>query len=143
MMVVLGTDAHKRSHTIVAVDPGGADIGSLTVAATTDGHRRAVQWSTQFDERQWAIEDCRALSRRLEADLLGLGERVVRVPPKMMARARSTARQAGKSDPIDAVSVARPALREPNLVSSVTRRNRPATPQHHQSGTLGGATFRC
>ena len=38
MMVTLGTDAHKRSHTIVAVDTAGAEIGSLTVAATTDGH---------------------------------------------------------------------------------------------------------
>lgn len=42
MMIVLGTDAHERSHTIVAVDPAGADIGSLTVAATTDGHLCAV-----------------------------------------------------------------------------------------------------
>ena len=115
MMVVLGTDAHKRSHTIVAVDPAGADIGSVTVAATTDGHLRAVQWSTQFDERQWAIEDCRALSRRLETDLLAVGERVVRVPPKMMARARATGRAVGKSDPIDALAVGRAALREPDL----------------------------
>jgi len=115
MMVMLGTDAHKRSHTIVAVDPGGADIGSVTVTATTDGHLRAVQWAAQYTERQWAIEDCRALSRRLEGDLLGVGERVVRVPPKMMARARATARQAGKSDPIDALAVGRAALREPDL----------------------------
>jgi transposase len=63
----------------------------------------------------WAIEDCRALSRRLEADLLRIGERVVRVPPKMMAGARRSARQAGKSDPIDALAVARAALREPDL----------------------------
>jgi hypothetical protein len=28
MMVMLGTDAHMRSHTIVAIDPAGADIGS-------------------------------------------------------------------------------------------------------------------
>jgi transposase len=33
----------------------------------------------------------------------------------MMARVRSTARQSGTSDPIDAVSVARAALREPDL----------------------------
>jgi transposase len=115
MMVMLGTDAHKKSHTIVAVDPAGADIGLLTVAATTDGHLRAMQWAAQFDERRWAIEDCRALSRRLEGDLLGVGERVVRVPPKMMARARATARGAGKSDPIDALAVGRAALREPDL----------------------------
>ena len=36
MMVILGTDAHKRSHTIVAVDPAGAEVGSLTVAATSE-----------------------------------------------------------------------------------------------------------
>jgi hypothetical protein len=42
MMVTLGTDAHKRSHTIVAVDTAGAEIGSVTVAATTDGHLRAA-----------------------------------------------------------------------------------------------------
>ena len=115
MMVILGTDAHKRSHTIVAVDPAGVGIGSLTVAATTEGHLRAVQWAAQWAERQWAIEDCRALSRRLEGDLLGVGERVVRVPPKMMARQRGIARQPGKSDPIDALAVGRAALREPDL----------------------------
>ena len=115
MMVMLGTDAHKRSHTIVAVDPAGVEIGSVTVAATTDGHLRAMQWAAKYTQREWAIEDCRALSRRFEGDLLGVGERVVRVPPKMMARTRATARQAGKSDPIDALAVGRAALREPDL----------------------------
>ena len=61
------------------------------------------------------IEDCRALSRRLEADLLGVGESVVRVPPKLMAGTRRSARTQGKSDPIDALAVARAALREPDL----------------------------
>lgn len=114
-MVVLGTDAHKRSHTVVAVDEVGAEIGTLTVAATGEGHLRLVKWVAQFSERRWAIEDCRALSRRLEADLLRTGERVVRVPPKLMAGARRSARTRGKSDPIDALAVARAALREPDL----------------------------
>jgi transposase len=39
----------------------------------------------------------------------------VRVPPKMMAHARDGARTYGKSDPIDALAVARAALREPDL----------------------------
>jgi hypothetical protein len=47
MMVILGTDAHKKSHTIVAVDTAGAEIGSVTVPATTEGHLRAVQWAAQ------------------------------------------------------------------------------------------------
>ena len=93
----------------------GAEIGSVTVAATPPGHLRLVKWAAQFTERRWAIEDCRALSRRLEADLLRIGELVVRVPPKLMAGVRRSARTRGKSDPIDALAVARAALREPDL----------------------------
>jgi transposase len=37
------------------------------------------------------------------------------VPPKLMANARASARSVGKSDPIDALAVARAALREPDL----------------------------
>jgi transposase len=40
------------------------------------------------------------------------GERVVRVPPKLMGESRRAERSAGKSDPIDALAVARAALRE-------------------------------
>ena len=114
-MVVLGTDAHKRSHTVVAADETGTEVGSITVGATPEGHLRLVKWAQRWPERRWAIEDCRALSRRLEADLLGVGEQVVRVPPKLMAGVRRSARTRGKSDPIDALAVARAALREPDL----------------------------
>lgn len=115
MMVVLGCDTHKKSHTIVACDPAGAELGSVTVAATTPGHLKAVRWAGQWDERRWAIEDCRHLSRRLETELVTAGEIVVRVPPKMMAGRRRAARTRGKSDPIDALAVARAALSEPDL----------------------------
>ena len=47
--------------------------------------------------------------------MLAAGERIVRVPPKLMAHARDAARTYGKSDPIDALAVARAALREPGL----------------------------
>lgn len=116
-MVTLGIDAHKRSHTVVAVDDLGRQVGQKTTASTaTEAHLELVRWAEQFDgERTWAVEDCRHLSRRLEADLLGAGERIVRVPPKLMAHARDSARTYGKSDPIDALAVARAALREPDL----------------------------
>jgi len=42
MMVVLGVDAHKRSHTIVAADQAGAEVGSVTVPATPAGDLRAL-----------------------------------------------------------------------------------------------------
>lgn len=77
----------------------------------------ALAWAReQFgDELTWAIEDCRHLSARLERDLLSAGQAVVRVPPKMMAEQRRVARTRGKSDPIDALAVARAFLREPTL----------------------------
>jgi transposase len=115
MMVVLGTDAHEKTHTIVACDEVGAELGSVTVGATSEGHLQAVKWAARWEQRRWAIEDCRHISRRLEADLLAAGELVVRVPPKMMAGQRRSARTRGKSDPIDALAVARAALREPDL----------------------------
>jgi transposase len=63
----------------------------------------------------WAIEDCRHVSGALERLLLRSGERVVRVPPTMMMRERRSARTPGKSDSIDALAVARAAVREPDL----------------------------
>lgn len=116
-MVVVGSDVHKRTHTFVAIDEGGRKVGELTVKADPKGHDKALVWAhKRFGTAlTWAIEDCRHLSARLELDLLDAGELVVRVPPKMMAEQRRTARTRGKSDPIDALAVARAALREPDL----------------------------
>lgn len=116
-MVVVGSDVHKRRHTFVAVDEAGRKLGELTVKAVAKGHDKAICWARERfgADLLWAIEDCRHLSARLELDLLDAGERVVRVPPKMMAEQRRTARTRGKSDPIDALAVARAAQREPDL----------------------------
>jgi transposase len=116
-MVILGIDAHKRTHTVVAIDEAGRKLGEkTTTSTTTEAHLELVRWADRFGvERRWAVEDCRHLSRRLEADLLAAGEELVRVPPKLMAHARDAARTYGKSDPIDALAVARAALREPDL----------------------------
>ena len=114
-MVIIGADLHKRTHTAVAIDEAGRKLGQRTVGATPEGHLELLDWSRGFGERRWALEDCRHLSRRLEADLVRSGESVVRVPPKLMAGARRGGREAGKSDPIDALAVARAALREPDL----------------------------
>jgi transposase len=116
-MVMLGIDAHKRTHTVVAVDEVGRQLGvRVTMATSTAAHLELVAWADRFGSgRRWAVEDGRHLSRRLERDLLGAGEQIVRVPPTLMAHARDAARRYGKSDPIDALAVPRAALREPGL----------------------------
>ncbi|MBO0682750.1 MAG: IS110 family transposase [Candidatus Dormibacteraeota bacterium] len=114
-MVTLGSDSHKSTHTVVAVDANGRQLGSRTVRAISAGHLEALRWAERWPQRRWALEDCRHVSRGLERDLLSAGETVVRVSPKLMAGARQSARELGKSDPIDALAVARAALREPDL----------------------------
>ncbi|HEX2680051.1 MAG TPA: IS110 family transposase [Candidatus Dormibacteraeota bacterium] len=114
-MVTLGGDCHKRSHTLVAVDDQGSQIGTRQVAATSVGHLEAIAWARQWPDRRWALENCRPLSRLLERDLLRAGEVVVQVSPKLMGLSRRSAREPGKSDPIDALAAARAAIREPHL----------------------------
>jgi transposase len=78
---------------------------------TSAGHQQLLAWARRLeDERIWAIEDCRHVSGKLERFLLARGERVVRVAPKLMAGRRRASRQAGKSDPIDALAVARAGI---------------------------------
>jgi transposase len=116
-MVLLGVDPHKDTHTVVAVDHTGRQLDQTTVAARTLGHAELLGWACHRwpDQRVWAVEDCRHVTGRLERDLLAAGERVVRVPPRLMAGARQAVRALGKSDPIDALAVARAAQREPDL----------------------------
>jgi len=114
-MVVLGADLHKRSHTIVVIDGTGRQLAEKTIAATDAGHLELRRWAAQWPDRTWGLEDCRHLSRRLDAELVRAGESVVRVSPKLMAGARRSNREPGKSDPIDALAVARAVLREPDL----------------------------
>jgi len=114
-MVIIGVDSHKRTHTVVAVDSSGRKLAERTVSTASTGHLELLRWARRWRDRTWALEDCRHLTRRLERDLLAAGETVLRVPPKLMAGTRRSNREPGKSDPIDALSVARAALREPGL----------------------------
>jgi transposase len=116
-MVVVGVDVHKRTHTFVAVDEVGAKVGEKVIAACSAGHHEAVMWARQRfgTDVRWGVEDCRHVSIRLERDLLTAGQQVVRVPTRLMTQTRASARTAGKSDPIDALAVARAVLREPDL----------------------------
>ena len=120
-MAVIGIDAHKDWHTLVAVDEVGRRIKELTVEARAAGHRKIMTWLEGFEDVTVAVEDCRHLTRRLEADLLEAGHRVVRVHTRLMAGMRRSSRERGKSDPIDAEAVARVALREEGLPTAELR----------------------
>ena len=113
-MIVFGADMHKRSHTVAAVvATTGELLGDKTATVGGAGYRELLAWARGFgQERVWALEDCRHVSGSFERFLIEQGERVLRVPTKLMANQRRAVRQRGKSDRIDAVAVARAALAE-------------------------------
>jgi transposase len=106
----------KEDHlrTLVVVDSNGRKTSGKTDA----GHEAALLWMrrTCIDaDLLVGIEDVRHISSRLERYLMDYGVTCVRVPTKLMARVRSSARTEGESDPIDALAVAQAVLRVPNL----------------------------
>ena len=112
-MIVIGLDVHKQSVTAVAVDEAGRPLEEKLILVGSD---ELPSWAAALDsERLWAVEDCRQLTRWLERQLLSVGEEVVRVPPKLTVPERRAGRTRGKSDPIDALAIARAAIREPCL----------------------------
>jgi transposase len=120
-MIVIGVDVHKHSLSAVAVDEVGRQLDALE---TTDGEE-LLSWSKRLGHRKlWALEDCRHVTRGLEQALLAADERLVGVPPRLTAPERRRGRVRGKSDLIDALAVARAALREPVLDSPRTEEAR-------------------
>jgi transposase len=112
MVVMIGVDPHKGSHTAVALDDHERPLGQVRVRSAVNQLERLLEWSVSFDERTWAIEGAGGLGYLLAQQLVAAGERVVDVQPKLAARVRLLATGAtNKNDPNDARSVAVAALR--------------------------------
>ncbi len=112
-MIVIGLDVHKQSVTAVAIDEAGRWLAEKTIQLVVTSWSAGHPGSPR--ERLWGVEDCRQLTRWLERQLLAAGEDLVRVPPKLTVPERRAGRTRGKSDPIDALAIARATLREPDL----------------------------
>ena len=67
-MIVIGTDTHKASHTLAAVDEAtGRVLAALTVRAKRRSFEDLLGWARRLGaERVWALEDCRHVSGALE-----------------------------------------------------------------------------
>jgi transposase len=112
MMVMIGVDPHKGSHTAVAVDSGERSLAELRVRSGPKQLEGLLNWATAFPERTWAVENATGLGYLLAQQLVATGERVLDVQPKLAARVRLLATEStNKNDPHDALSVAVAALR--------------------------------
>jgi transposase len=62
VMIVLGADTHKRSHTLAAINVAtGQVVGDKTAQVGPRGFATLLGWARGLDgQRVWALEDCRA-----------------------------------------------------------------------------------
>jgi len=114
LMIVIGADTHKRNHALAAVQCAtGVVVDELEITADMDGHLQALAWAQGLGaELVWALEDCRLVSGALERALIAAGQRVIRVPTRLMGESRRGERELGKSDRIDARAVARAVVKD-------------------------------
>ena len=112
MTVMIGVDPHKGSHTAVAVDETEQALAEIKVRSGPAQLERLLAWAQRFPTRSWAVENATGLGYLLAQQLVGAGERVIDVQPKLGARVRLLDNHSvNKNDPHDARSVAVAALR--------------------------------
>jgi transposase len=112
-MVTIGADCHKKTHTLVAVDPVGRKIAEVTVSNRLTSYTQVLTWAQQLDaQRVWGIENSGSFGRGLAQYLVGQDERVYEVSPHLTGRKRRTSFDRDKSDPTDALAIGRVVLQE-------------------------------
>ena len=114
-MMVVGIDSHKDSLVGCAIDEAGRARAEASFANTVGGHLEMLEWATGLGAGRVAIEGSGSYGRPLALVLLAAGVEVVEVPPQMTARERRGQRSRHKSDPGDALLIARVGAREDDL----------------------------
>jgi transposase len=110
-VILIGIDPHKSSHTAVAVDPVGHQVGQRRFVVNAGTFRQLLRWCEQWPERRFAIEGALGLGPTLAQQLAAAGEDVVDVPSTLSARARLLATGGDrKTDAADTLQVAQVAL---------------------------------
>jgi transposase len=111
-----GMDTHKDTLAVALIGPSGRPQAAITVANTVAGHGQLVEWLTERGPlERLGIEGAGGYGRAVAVTLLTAGIPVVEVPPVLTMRERRRCRQPGKSDPVDAVAIARITAREDDL----------------------------
>lgn len=113
-MVTIGIDAHKSSLAVCLVDELGRELAAREFANELRAHRALLAWVVKRapGERRFGIESTGWIGRGIACYLLAQDEAVVDVRGSLTDRQRRRLRGAGKSDPRDALAIARVTARE-------------------------------
>jgi len=115
-MTAIGVDTHKATLAACAVDPLGAPIAEATFANDPKGHLAFIAWArSKAPEATIGIEGSSSYGAPLARAAQQAGLCVREVPPHLSRAERRRTRRPGKSDPGDALAIARVTAREANL----------------------------
>lgn len=114
-MHAIGIDTHKDSLAACLVDGLGMAIDERTFGNDPAGHRALLRWLDDGPATLVGIEGSASFGAALARFLVAAGRSVREVPPQLTRRERHSTRRVGKSDPGDALAIARVTLREPDL----------------------------
>lgn len=115
-MTAVGIDTHKASLAACAVDALGAPLAERTFANNPVGHAALLTWIGDVAPGAIVgIEGSASYGAALARFLVAGGAVVREVPPQLSNRERGRTRRPGKSDPTDALAIARVTIREPEL----------------------------
>ena len=113
MHITLGVDGHKESHTVVAINQVGQFLDQITIANDPHGFQGAYRWACDLGpDRTWGIENSGHFAWAFAQYLLSQGEALFEVSPHLTGRKRNRSHDAPKSDPNDALAVARIVLQD-------------------------------
>lgn len=116
-MLVCGIDAHAASFAVCVVDQLGAEVARVRVPNSPAGNTRLLGWLAELAEvpERIGIEGGGNWGLRLAWTLTEAGLDVREVPGHYTARERRRLRGGGRSDPRDALAIARVVAREGTL----------------------------
>src|SRR3954468_10887150 len=114
--VLAGIDTHKDTLAVAVIDDAGRPVVVTQVANTEVGFDTLEQLLARHPVRRVGIEGSGNYGRGAAVRLLLTGGlEVVEVPPSLTSRERSGRPGQGKTDPVDAVAIARITAREAGL----------------------------
>lgn len=114
-MATIGIDTHKATLAACAVDELGAAVDERTFDNDPAGHAALAGWAADLKVERIGLEGSSSFGAAAARSLAGASFDVREVPPHLSRRERIRTRRAGKSDPGDALAIARVAAREPDL----------------------------
>lgn len=108
METVVGLDVHKDTIVVAAIDHTSTVTAQAEFENTPGGHHQLHDWiSERGTVQRVGLEPSGGVGHAAAGHLASAGFDVVLVPPRLSAREARRLRQRGKSDPTDAIAVAR------------------------------------